>query len=458
MKSRTGFVPLGTARIAYQVTGTGSVDFVLLLGSFVSFDTSHGDPIADVYYGRLASFTRLIRFDRRGAGSSDAVTFAYSSGLEAYAEETVAVMDAVGSERAVVMAGYDAGPMAVKLAVMHPDRVAALILANTTARYLEALDYPVGLDAEKAEQMVARVADAWGTEAQIATLIPSRADDATFCAEMARMQRLTLSPAEAAAYMRTMVDVDVRALLGSIQVPTLVLHRDGFQLIPLAHGRYLADHIADARLVAIPGGDGPFVWEHPDVALDAIEEFITGVSPEARVNRVITTVLFTDIVESTRRAVELGDRRWQALLDVYNEIAVRVVAAHLGSLIKTTGDGFVATFDRPGKAILAAAEFGRQIGEVGLETRTGIHTGEVEVRGDDIGGLAVHLASRVMDEAQPGEILVSMTVKDLVVGADLGFADRGLHALKGFEGEWRLFSVCAPRGRQDAGADTIELA
>jgi class 3 adenylate cyclase len=447
MERRTGYVNLDTARIAYQVAGTGPVDLVFVLGSFVSFDTADEDAMADVYYRRLASFTRLIRFDRRGAGSSDTVSLDDASDLESYVEETLAVMDAVGTERAAVMAGYDAGPMAMKLAVMHPDRVTAVILSNTTARYLKAEDYPIGLDADRAQQMVAMVSDTWGAEEQISNFIPSRANDPTFRARMARMQRLTLSPTEAATYMRAMVDMDVRSLLASIQVPTLILHRSGFELIPLAHAQYLADHIMNAQLVAIPGKDGPFVWEHPEVALDAIEEFLTGVAPEAGTGRVITTVLFTDIVGSTRRAEELGDRRWRALLDVHDELASRVVAAHAGTLVKMTGDGFMATFDRPGTAILAAAEFGRQVEEVGVEIRMGVHTGEVEVRGDDVGGLAVHLASRVMDMAQPGEILVSRTVKDLVVGADLSFEDRGFHTLKGFESEWQLYSVARPTER-----------
>jgi len=451
MERRTGYVRLGTARIAYQVAGTGPVDLVFALGSFVSFDTADEDAMADVYYRRLASFTRLIRFDRGGAGSSDTVSLDDASNLESYVEETLAVMDAVGIGRAAVMAGYDAGPMAMKLAVMHPERVAALILSNTTACYVEAEDYPIGLDADRAEQMVAMVSDTWGAEEQVSIFIPSRANDPRFRARLAKLQRLTLSPTEAATYMRAMVDLDVRSLLASIQVPTLILHRNDFQLIPLAHAQYLADHIVNARLVAIPGKDGPFVWEHPEAALDAIEEFLTGVAPEAGTDRVIATVLFTDIVGSTRRAEELGDRRWRALLDVYDELAVRVVAAHNGTLVKMTGDGFMATFDRPGRAILAAAEFGRQVGEVGVETRIGIHAGEVEVRGDDIGGLAVHLASRVMGVAQPGEILVSRTVKDLVVGADLSFEDRGLHALKGFESEWQLFSVARPRQGQESG-------
>jgi class 3 adenylate cyclase len=238
-----------------------------------------------------------------------------------------------------------------------------------------------------------------------------------------------------------MVDVDVRSILASIRIPTLILHRRGFDVIPVSHAQYLADHIEEARLVEVPGRDGPFVWEHPEVALDAIEEFLTGVAPEAGPNRVIATVVFADIVGSTRRAEELGDRRWRALLDVHDELAARVVADHHGTLVKMTGDGFMATFDRPGRAILAGAEFKRQTGEVGVEIRMGVHTGEVEMRGDDVGGLAVHLASRIMDQAQPGQILASGTVKDLVVGADLSFEDRGFHILKGFDDEWQLHSV-----------------
>jgi class 3 adenylate cyclase len=440
---RTGFARLGASRIAFEVSGTGPVDLLHVLGSFVSFDTAAEDAMAEVYYRRLASFSRLIRFDRRGAGSSDAARVD-ASPVDAYVEETLAVMDAVGTKRAAVMAGYDAGPMAVSLAVAHPNRVTALILSNTTARYLEADDYPIGLDLDEAEHMIAMVSDTWGTEEQVSRLIPSRADDPLFRARLARLQRLTLSPAEAARYMRALAAVDVRPLLTSIDVPTLVLHRSDLRLIPMAHAQYLADHIGGARLVTIPGKDGPFVWEHPELALDAIEEFLTGIAPQSGSDRAMATILFTDIVGSTRLAEELGDRRWRTLIDVHDEIAARVVAAHEGRLDKLTGDGFMATFDRPGKAILAATEFGRQTAGLGVAVRAGIHTGEVELRGDTAGGLAVHLASRIMGQAGPGEVLASRTVKELVVGADLVFEDRGPYRLKGFEDEWQLFSVASP--------------
>jgi class 3 adenylate cyclase len=451
MEATTGYVRLGEDRIAYQVVGGGPIDLVITPGSFLSFDVAGEDPAADLYFRRLASFTRLIRFDRRGAGASDPVALDALPHLESYVEETVAVMDAVGSHQAAIMAGYDAGPMAMLLAATKPERISALVLSNTTARPLKAADYPIGLDPDAAEQFAEMVAETWGTGEQAALFVPSRADDPRFLAWFAKLQRLTISPTEAGAYLRAMFDVDVRSVLPSIQIPTLILHRTELAYIPLSHAEYVADHIPGARLVAIPGRDGPFIWEHPERALDAIEEFLTGVSPMARPDRVIATVLFTDIVGSTRRAEELGDRRWRTLLALHDDLAATAVAAHDGTMVKHTGDGFMATFDGPGRAIHAAVELASQLREVGIETRTGIHTGEVEIRGDDVGGLAVHLTSRVMDLAAAGEILVSPTVKDLVVGSDYRFEDRGQHTLNGFEGEWQLFSVQIGSAAEAAG-------
>lgn len=441
MERTTGYVEAGSARIAYQTAGRGPVDLVVAMGSFVSFETAHEDPAADVYYRRLESFTRLIRFDRRGAGSSDPSGLDGSFDREAYVDETLAVMDAVGAQRAAIMAGYDAGPMAIRLAVAHPERVKALILANTTARYPVASDYPIGLDRERVEVLIDTMTDTWGVDEQASAFIPSRAGDAAFRAQFAKMQRLTLTPTQAAAGLRAMVEDDVRPLLHSIRVPTLILHRAELEIIPFTHARYLAGNIAGARLAAIPGKDGPFVWENPDPALDAIEEFLTGVAPATRADRVIRTVLFTDVAGSTRHVRELGDRRWRGLLDLHDEFAARAVKGRDGTLVKRTGDGFMATFDRPGSAVHAAAEFEQAARGIGLEVRMGVHTGEIEVRGDDVGGLAVHLASRVMSLARPGEILASRTVKDVAAGGDLEFEDRGFHELKGLDGQWQLFSV-----------------
>jgi class 3 adenylate cyclase/pimeloyl-ACP methyl ester carboxylesterase len=425
VESHTYYARLGTARIAFQVAGEGPIDLISTPGSFVSFDISAEDPAANLYFHSLASFTRLIRFDRRGSGASDPVPLDALPALESYTEEVLAVMDAVGSQQAAVMAGYDAGPMAMLLAATQPERVSALILANTTSRYLSDGDYPIGLSRDASEQAVDLAAETWGTEGQVSLYVPSRADDARFLAWFAKVQRMTISPTAAAAYFRAWFDVDARPLLPAIRLPTLVLHRSGFSSIPLTHAQYIADHVAKARMVELPGSDGPFIWEHPELALDAIEEFLTGVRPGAPSHRVLATVLFSDIVDSTRRAEELGDGKWRTLLDVHDDLAARSVEAQGGRVVKTTGDGILATFDGPGRAIRGATALRDDLGRVQINVRIGIHAGEIEVRGDDVSGIAVHLAARVMAKADPGEILVSRTVRDLVVGSEVAFTDRG---------------------------------
>jgi class 3 adenylate cyclase/pimeloyl-ACP methyl ester carboxylesterase len=444
VESHTGYARLGAARIAFQVIGGGPIDLISTPGSFVSFDISAEDPAADLYYRSLASFTRLIRFDRRGSGASDPVPLDALPALESYTEEVLAVMDAVGSQQAAVMAGYDAGPMAMLFAATQPERVSALILANTTSRYLSVEDYPIGLSRDAAEHVADLMAENWGTEAQASLYVPSRADDARFLAWFAKVQRMTISPTAAAAYFRAWFEVDARPLLSAIRLPTLVLHRSGFSSIPFTHAQYIADHVAGARVVELPGSDGPFIWEHPELALDAIEEFLTGIRRGAPSHRVLATVLFTDIVDSTQRAEELGDRKWRALLDVHDDLAARSVESQGGRVVKSTGDGILATFDGPGRAIRGATALQDELGRVQINLRAGIHAGEIEVRGDDVSGIAVHLAARVMAEADPGEILVSRTVRDLVVGSDISFSDRGAHQLKGIEGDWQLYSVIRP--------------
>ena len=441
MERTTGFAHIGGVNVAYQVNGLGSLHLVATPGSFVGFDSAEDDPMVALYYQRLASIARVIRFDRRGAGSSDPVPLDDVPGIESYMEEAIAVMDTVGAARAVVMAGYDAGPMAIMLAANHPERVSALVLVNTTPRFLYAADYPIGIDPGAAQQMAEIFEQTWGSEVAAGLSVPSRATDPRFVTWFAKLQRLTISPAQAAAYMRAMIDVDVRALLPSIVAPTLVIHRQELQFIPLSHAEYMAEKIPGAVLRTIPGQDVPMMWERQDEMLDAVEEFVARIQPGSRVDRVISTVVFMDIVDSTRRAEELGDRRWHALLEVHDEIAARVTRGNGGVLVKNTGDGFMATFDIPGRAIFAATQIRMELTQLGITTRTGIHSGEVERRRDDVAGVAVHLASRIMDRAEPGEIWVSNTVKDLVAGSDFHFTDRGVHALKGLGEEWRLFSL-----------------
>lgn len=441
MERETGYAWLDKERIAYEVFGSGGVDLVLSAGSFGAFDTDWEDPGAELFFRRLASFARVIRFDRRGSGGSDPLPIDAVPPWESFLVELDCVMADVGSERAVIMASYDAGPSGMLFAASKPEHTAALILVNTGAKYLAADDYPMGVSPADADALNSTMSERWGSDRHVVLQVPSRADDERFRAWYAKKTRTIAGPAAAAAYFRAMFGADARAILPAIHVPTLVLHRTDYRFMPVQLGRYLAEHIDGASLVELPGADGPLYWEHADLAIDAIERFVTGVAPVALNNRVLSTVLYTDIVGSTRALEEMGDARWRGLIDLHDDIARRLVAANEGRLIKTTGDGILATFDGPGRAIRFATDFRQQLASLDLTIRTGIHTGEVELRGDDVGGLAVHLAARIMAEAGDGEIVVSRTVKDLVVGSDLVFEDRGTHRLKGIDGDWPLLAV-----------------
>jgi class 3 adenylate cyclase/pimeloyl-ACP methyl ester carboxylesterase len=439
-----GYARLGEARIAYQIIGEGSIDLVYTAGSFGSFDMDWEDPMAQVFLRRLAGFARVIKFDRRGTGASDPLPLDALPPWESFVEELEAVMDSVGSPHAAIWAAYDAGPMGMLFAATKPERTTALILVHTGAKYLATPDYPAGITQEEAEELMKAMTEGWGTDQHVLNQVPSRRDDQRFRLWYAKKTRAIAGPAAARAYFVANLQADARALLPSIKVPTLIIHRENYRFVPVKFGRYLADQIAGSKLVELPGADGPLIWEHPDLALDAIEEFLTGIRPPEATSRLMTTVLFTDIVDSTKRAEEMGDRKWRSVLDVHDDTARRLVEENGGHVVKTTGDGVLATFDGPGRAIRAATRMCDQFRQMNLEIRDGIHTGEVEVRPNDVGGLAVHLAARVMSTAQPGEVLVSRTVRDLVAGSELGFIDRGMHSLKGFEGEWQLYAVDMP--------------
>jgi class 3 adenylate cyclase len=417
---------------------------VFTMGSFSHVDMVWDDPQVALILRRLASFSRLLRFDRRGTGASDPLPPDPLPAWEAYAEELDAVMDAAGSGRAALLAnGPEAGPMALFFAGTRPERTSALILTDATARYLVADDYPIGFPSEEVEAMIGRAAELWGTEAYTEAYAPSHADDRRFRRWSARLQRAIASPQVVRAHLRAMLEVDVRPLLPLIQVPTLVLHHRDFQLVPAAHGRYLAEHIAGARLVELQG-DLPLWWDQQDVVLGVVEEFLVGARRSLEPTRVLATVLFTDIVGSTERAAELGDRGWRDLLDTHDELAGRLVERWGGRLVKTTGDGILAIFDGPGRAIGCAATLRDELRGIGTQIRAGLHAGEVELRGDDVGGIAVNIAARIMATASAGEIVVSRTVRDLVAGSDVVLQDRGGQQLRGVGGEWELFGVVSP--------------
>jgi class 3 adenylate cyclase len=441
VQPETKYARLGDDRIAYQVLGHGPPDLVMTRGGYGNLDTAWEDPGFTLFLRTLASFSRLILFDRRGTGASDPLPQDRLPPWESYAEELVAVLDALGSERAAILAEMDGGPLALFFAGTRPDRTSALILANTAAKFVVADDYPIGMPAEVGEAILAQFDQGWGTDALLAVFLPSRAGDERFRHWFAKTQRAMASPKAAQPLLRTMLEVDVRTVLPLIQAPTLVLHRRDLQLLSIEHAHYLVEHIPNAKLVELPGADAPLIWEEPQLALDLIEEFLVGVRHAAEPTRALATVLFTDIVDSTKLATRLGDRRWRELLDVHEELARQVVEEFGGQLVKTTGDGILATFDGPGRAMRCAAALRDVLRGIGLQIRAGLHTGEVELRDRDVGGIAVHIAARVMAAAGPGEILTSRTVRDLVVGSDITLNDRGPQPLKGVEGTWQLFTL-----------------
>jgi class 3 adenylate cyclase len=441
VQPETTYAQLGEDRVAYQVLGEGP-DLVLTMGAFGHVDLLWEDPGVALFLRRLASFSRLISFDRRGTGASDPYPETVPPPWEAYADEVAAVMDAAGSRQAALMATTaEAGPMALFFAATRPERTRALVLANASARFVVDDDYPIGFPPEQADALISRVEASWGTGDRVAEAIPSRAGDERFRRWMAKVQRSIASPRTVHIFLRALFELDVRPLLPLVQAPTLVLHRRDFPLLPIEHGRYLAEHIPNARLVELPGSDGPLTWETPELILGHIEEFLTGVRGSAPATRVLATVLFTDIVASTERAAELGDRRWRELLQVHDDLGTRLVEQGGGRVVKSTGDGLLATFDGPGRAIASAVALRDQLGDIDLQIRAGLHAGEVELRGEDVGGIAVHIAARIMAEAGPGEVVVSRTVRDLVAGSERQLEDRGTRRLKGIDGDWQLFAV-----------------
>jgi class 3 adenylate cyclase len=443
VQPETRYAWLGQDRIAYQVLGEGPPDLVMTGAE--SIDIAWEDPGVALFLRSLASFSRLILFDRRGTGASDPSPPDPLPPWESHAEELAVVLDEVGSERAAVLAEIDTTPAGIFFAATRPQRTSALILVHASAKYVASDDYPIGIPREAAEALVAQVDQLWGTDAMAAMYVPSRAGDERFRRWWAKALRTGASPRAAArALLRTVLEVDLRPLLPLIQAPTLVLHRRDFHIPPVEHARFLVEHIPDARLLELPGADMSVIWDTPEVALDMVEEFLTGVRPIPEPKRVLATVLFTDIVGSTEQATRLGDRRWRELLNVHDELARRLIEEFGGQLIKTTGDGILATFDGPGRGIRCAAALRDELRSIGLQIRVGLHTGEVELRDGDVGGVAVHIAARVMAAASPGEVVTSRTVRDLIFGSDIAVEDRGEHALKGIDGSWQLYAVNQP--------------
>jgi class 3 adenylate cyclase len=425
--------------IAYQVFGEGPEDLVVVPGFISHLELAWEDETLAPALSRLGSFSRVIMFDKRGTGMSDRTE--RLPDIDRRMLDIEAVMDAAGSECAALLAVSEGGPMAILFAAAHPERARALVLLNTYARITSSEDYPIGIPVERLHEFVRHLEPEWGTGVGLAGWAPSVAGDLRARDAFARVQRLASSPGAAMALLGSYMDIDVRPALPLVHAPTLVLHREGDRMVPVVHGRYLSEHIDGARLVELRGTDHFWWTEHTVELLDEVQEFLTGVRPIAEPDRILATVLFTDIVDSTRQAVELGDDRWSDLLNHHDAMAQRQVARHGGRIVKTTGDGILATFDGPGRSVRCAQALAREAEDLGLSLRSGVHTGEVELRGDDIAGLGVNIAARIEALAGPGEVLVSRTVTDLVAGSGLAFADRGEHELKGVPGRWQLFSA-----------------
>jgi class 3 adenylate cyclase len=425
--------------IAYIVEGEGPIDLVWVPPWISQVEYLWTEPTLRAALDQLTSFARVITFDRRGAGLSDPLMRVPT--LEEQIDDVLAVMDAVGSERAAVAASIEGGPMAALFSATHPERAGALVLLGTFARTMWAEDYSWAWKEEDRNAHVAQTIGHWGEGLTVMNVAPSRMGDPAFRAWAGRLERLAASPATAQRILELNGDVDVRDVLPSIRVPTLVLNRREDTVINPLHSRYLAEHIPGARHVEVEGIDNMFSAGDLDEVIGEVQEFLTGSRPEREPDRMLATVLFTDIVDSTSRAAAAGDRQWRETLGRHDALMRRAIERHRGREVKHTGDGFLATFDGPARGIRCAASVAEAMGSLGLEVRAGLHTGECEVMDDDLGGLAVHIAARVMDAADAGEVLVSSTVKDLVVGSGIDFEDRGARALRGVPGEWRLFSV-----------------
>jgi class 3 adenylate cyclase len=436
------YVDSDGASIAYTVLGEGPIDLLSIPGFVSHLEVFMEAPNAASYFGRLASFSRLIMYDKRGQGLSDRPP--QPPTLEQSAADARAVLDAVGSERAAVYAISEGGPMSLMLAATHPDRVSALVLYGTWARMIKGPDYPEGIDLELFEGFIEVARRDWGGPIALDLWAPSISQDPALRNWWAKLLRAGTSPAGAEALMRLYPDIDVRPILPTIKVPTLVVHRRGDRLAPAMWGRKIADAIPGAKFVELEGADHLPVYD-PDQIVDEIEEFLTGHRSEREPDRMLATVMFTDIVDSTARASSLGDRRWRELIERHDQLMRRELARHRGREVKTIGDGFLAAFDGPARGIQCAVSARDAVRELGVEIRAGLHTGEVEVMGDDIGGIAVNIGARVGAAAGPGEVLVSRTVTDLVAGSGIRFSDRGVHALKGVPGEWQLYAV-GPNG------------
>ena len=441
MLPETKYVQNGDVSIAYQVVGNGPFDLLIVPGFISHLEQAWEDPAYSRFLQRLASFSRLIQFDKRGTGLSDRIVDIPT--LEQRMDDVRAVMDATGSERAALFGISEGGPMSILFAATYPERTSALILYGSIAKGSWTSDYPWGarLDDEGREEWLEGWRKEWGGPYGIESWAPSVADDAQFRQWWAKYLRLGASPSAVINVFRMNEAIDVRDILPAVHVPTLVLHRSGDRAVEVEQGRYLAQHIPGAKFVEQSGDDHLWWVGDSESIVNEIQEFLTGERHAVEPDRVLVTVLFTDIVDSTKRAAEMEDRHWRDLLENHNKLMRTEINRFKGRVVKSTGDGFLATFDGPARAIHCAFAASEELRRLGVEIRSGLHTGEVELIGDDVGGIAVHTAARVLTEAKANEVWTSRTVKDLVAGSRFKFSERGTYTFKGIPGDWPLFTV-----------------
>jgi class 3 adenylate cyclase len=436
-ETRYAHAPDGTM-IAYQVTGGGEIDLVFMQGAVAHLELQWEDPRLTRLFERLSAFSRLIRFDRRGMGMS-AVLESLPT-FEQQVEDFRTVMDAAGSERAALFGTIDAGTFALSFAAAHPERTRAVIAFETAPRWTPTEEDDYGVDAEALSRF-AEATQAMDVDAQLSIVAPSRREDPAFRSWFRRYTRSAQSGLPIQGFMMMMMTFDIRDRLSAIDAPVLVINRSDHPILPIRNAKALAKALPNARLVELPGHDSAIFSSDVDAVADEIEAFLTGRRPPPRQDRVLATVLFTDIVGSTDMAARMGDRDWRELLERHNHIVRASLDKFGGQEVHTAGDGFLARFDSPRRAIECARAAGEAVRSIALNIRAGVHTGEIELSGRDVQGIAVHIGARISALAGPGEVFVSSTVKDLVAGSGIEFEDRGAHQLKGVPGEWRVFAV-----------------
>src|SRR5438067_2557210 len=444
MQPQTRFALSGDVNIAYQVIGDGPMDLVFVMGWVSNIDEFWTEPSFANFLQRLARFSRLIVFDKRGTGLSDRVDEKHLPTLEQRMDDVRAVMDACGSKRAALLGISEGGPMCALFAATYPERTAALMTFGTYVKSLAAPDYPWGRTTEEYAAFSEAMRRDWGKGPfGLETRIPSKVHDERFKQWWTRYLIRSATPKTVLALGAMNSQIDVRAALPVISAPSLIMHRTGDRALPIGGSRYMAQHIRGARFVEFPGDDHLPWTSDPEPVLNEIEEFLTGTKHVEEPDRVLATVMFADIVDSTQRAAAIGDRAWTGELQQFYGLARQQLERYRGREIDTAGDGYFATFDGPARAVRCAQALTKQVSQLGLAMRAGLHTGEVEIIGDKVGGIAVHIGARVAGHAGPGEVVVSNTVKDLVAGSGLHFEDRGVRPLKGVPGDWRLYLAAA---------------